>query len=160
MIIDVWAWGEIFRVPSTCKIWGKPEPLCWTLPADSCDSMGRCRTTKSMWPVRPAMSPWTTFDWSSLNARPGGDQSKDCCSVGQTYWEQQSFWLFFVWWVGMRANVCKYVLIELKMQCGMTLCQFEKISALWLKHRKCAKGHTQIRLPTCHLTQSLSSPLS
>ena len=106
---------SILGVPSTCKIWVKPEPLCWTLPADSCDYMGRCRTTKSMWHVRPAMSPWTTFDWSSLNARPG-DQGTgvlttlirvffdwfelNCCSVLLIYWEQLSFWLFFVWWVG------------------------------------------------------------
>ena len=99
-------------VPSTCKFRGNPEPLCWALPADSCDSMGCCRTTKSMWHVRPAMSPWTIFDWSSPNARPGGDQGTgvlttlirvffdwfelNCCSVRLIYWEQMRAAIFLI----------------------------------------------------------------
>lgn len=168
---------SILGVPSTCKIWVNPEPLCWTLPADSCDSMGRCRTTKSMWHVRPAMSPWTTFDWSSPNARPGGDQGTgvlttlirvffdwfelNCCSVRLIYWEQMRAAIFLIifcvvggWgWEQMYANTfssnwrCSVEWLSANLKKYIT---YQYISALWLKQRDGAKrAHSNL---TSHLS--------
>ena len=155
---------------------------------------GRCRTTKSMWHVRPAMSPWTTFDWSSPNARPGADQGLEQESFSfRKYWRTVNFdssfstdssWIAPVCCKFIESNLIAAIFLILfdyflcgggwgweqlylntfssNWRCGLndSLPIWKKSMITTKQAARRRKWHTQIGLPTCHLTQEISSPLS